>query len=59
MIFCYSRCTANAVPHSGGVKRRGEGMLHTARLTLVCLAVPILLFMPIPGSGSDAKSNYV
>jgi hypothetical protein len=36
-------------------------MLHTARLTMVYLLVPILLLlcMPIPGSSSDAKGNYV
>ena len=36
-------------------------MLHTARLTMVCLLVPLLslLCMPIHGSSSDAKGNYV
>jgi hypothetical protein len=34
---------------------------HTARLTTVCLLVPMLLLMcmPIPGSSRDAKGNYV
>ena len=36
-------------------------MLHTARPTIVYLLVPmlLLLFMPIPGSSSDAQGNYV
>jgi hypothetical protein len=36
-------------------------MLHTARLIIVHLFVSILLLwcMPIPGSSSDAKGNYV
>jgi hypothetical protein len=36
-------------------------MLHTARLTIVYLLVPILLLMcmPISGSSRDAKGNYV
>ena len=36
-------------------------MLHTARLTTGYLLVPIILimFMPMPGSSSDAKGNYV
>ena len=36
-------------------------MLHTARLTIVHLLVSLLLLMlmPIPGSSSDAKGNYV
>ena len=36
-------------------------MLHTARLTMVYLLVPVLAFlcMPIPGSSSDVKGNYV
>jgi hypothetical protein len=36
-------------------------MLQTARLTMVYLVIPILLlmFMPIPGSSSNAKGNYV
>jgi hypothetical protein len=36
-------------------------MLHTIRLTMSCLVVPVLLLlcMPIPGSSSDAKGNYV
>ncbi|SRR5713101_9088370 len=36
-------------------------MLHTARLSIIYLLVPILLlmFMPIPGSSSDVKGNYV
>jgi len=36
-------------------------MLHTARLTTGYLLVPIILIMlmPIPGSISDAKGNYV
>ena len=36
-------------------------MRHTARLTTVCLLVPMLLLMcmPIPGSSRDAKGNYV
>jgi hypothetical protein len=52
---------ASTVPREGvGVKRRA-GMLHTARLTIVYLLVPILLLMciPIPGSSSDAQGNYV
>ena len=34
-------------------------MLHTARLTIVYFLVPILLlmFIPVPVSGSDAQSN--
>ena len=36
-------------------------MLHSARLTIVSLLFPIflLLCMPISGSSSDAKGNYV
>ena len=36
-------------------------MLHTARLTIVYLLVPVLwlLCMPLPGSSSDAQGNYV
>jgi hypothetical protein len=36
-------------------------MVHTARLTMLCLSFPILLLMciPIPESSSDAKGNYV
>ena len=36
-------------------------MLHTARSTLAYLLVPILLLMwlPFPVRGSDAKGNYV
>ncbi len=36
-------------------------MLHTARLTIAYLFASILLimFMPVPGSSSDAKGNYV
>jgi hypothetical protein len=36
-------------------------MLHTARLSIIYLLVSILLlmFMPIPGSSSDVKGNYV
>ena len=36
-------------------------MLHTARLPMVCLLLSVLslLCMPIPGSGSDVKGNYV
>ena len=36
-------------------------MLHTARPTIVCLVVPILLLlvMPVPGSSGGAKGNYV
>ena len=36
-------------------------MLHTARLTMAHLLVPMLLLicMPIPGSSRDAKGNYV
>ena len=36
-------------------------MLHTVRPTLVYLLVPMLLlmFMPIPGSSSDAQGNHV
>ena len=36
-------------------------MRHTARLTTVHLLVPVLLLlcMPIPGSSSDVKGNYV
>src|SRR5215813_661561 len=36
-------------------------MLQTARLTIVYLLVPVLalLWLPLPGSGSDAKGNYV
>ena len=36
-------------------------MFHTARLTMVYLSVPVLLlvFIPAPGSSSDAKGNYV
>ena len=36
-------------------------MLHTARSNIVYLLVPILLlmFMPVAGSSSDAKGNYV
>ena len=36
-------------------------MRHTARLTTVYLVVPLLLLMcmPLPGSSSDVKSNYV
>jgi hypothetical protein len=36
-------------------------MLHTARLTRVYLLVPVLLLvlMPLPVRGSDAKGNYV
>jgi hypothetical protein len=36
-------------------------MRHTARLTPACLFIPIVLimFMPVPGSSSDAKGNYV
>jgi hypothetical protein len=36
-------------------------MLHTARLTMIHFWVPILvlLWMPISGSSSDAKGNYV
>ena len=36
-------------------------MLHTTRLTMACLVVPILLLLciPIPGSSSDVKGNDV
>jgi len=36
-------------------------MRHKARLTIVCVLVPVLwlLCMPIPGSSSGAKGNYV
>src|SRR6266496_2723079 len=36
-------------------------MLRTARLTIVNFLIPILLLMylPIPGSSSDTKGNYV
>jgi hypothetical protein len=36
-------------------------MLYTTRLTIGYLLVPILLLMlvPVPGSSSDAKGNYV
>ena len=36
-------------------------MLHTARLTMIHLLVPIflLMLMPAPGSSRDAKGNYV
>ena len=36
-------------------------MLHTARPTIVYLLIPmfLLLFMPTPGSSSDAQGNYV
>jgi len=36
-------------------------MHHKARLTMLYLLVPVLLFlcMSIPGSSSDAKGNYV
>ena len=36
-------------------------MLHTARLSIGCLLVPILLLlcMPISGSSSDVQGNYV
>ena len=36
-------------------------MLHTTRLIIVRLVVPILLLllMPVPGSSSDVKGNYV
>ena len=36
-------------------------MLHTARRTIVYFLVPmlLLLLMPVPGSSSDAKGNYV
>ena len=36
-------------------------MLHTARLTMVHFLVPILLLMlmPLPVRGGDAKGNYV
>jgi hypothetical protein len=36
-------------------------MLNTARRTIVYILVPmlVLLFMPVPGSSSDAKGNYV
>ena len=36
-------------------------MLRTTRLAIICLVVPVLLLvlMPLPGSSSDAKGNYV
>ena len=36
-------------------------MRHTAQLTTIYLLVPViwLLCMPLPGSSSDAKGNYV
>jgi hypothetical protein len=36
-------------------------MLHTARLSIIYLLVPVLLlfFIPVSGSSSDAKGNYV
>src|SRR5262249_40598681 len=49
------------IPQAGGPYPRRGGMLHTARLTTGYLLVPIILimFMPMPGSSSDAKGNYV
>ena len=36
-------------------------MVHTARLTMICLLVPILwlLCMSLSGSSSDGKGNHV
>jgi hypothetical protein len=56
-------CVLQALCQLRGLRsaQRKDGMRHTTRLTMVHFVVPLLLLvlMPIPVRGSDAKGNDV
>ena len=61
MILCYLLYTASAVPHEGVLSygERGYAAGSSTHYSMPFDSSTFAFCMPIPGSSSDAKGNYV